>query len=188
MAEPPMKVAYVSAYNARDIHRWSGLGYYMARALDEQGLDIEYVGPLREEYSLPLKFKQLFYKSVLRQQHLRDRERAIVYGYARQATRQLKHIRPDVVFSPGTLPIAYLETDRPVAFWTDATFAGIIGLYPWATRLSRSTLKQGHAIEQAALDRCALAIYSSEWAAKSACVVYGADPAKVKSCAVWCEH
>src|SRR6185436_3482760 len=42
------------------------------------------------------------------------------------------------------------------------------------------SLARGHAMEQRAIDRAALAIYSSDWAASSAIARYHADRNKVK--------
>jgi glycosyltransferase involved in cell wall biosynthesis len=104
----------------------------------------------------------------------------ILKHYARQVERALRLTKFDVVFSPGTIPIAYLETDKPIVFWADATFAGMVDFYPAYTNLSIETVKNGNNMEQAALSQCRLAIYSSEWAARSALENYDVDPAKIK--------
>jgi glycosyltransferase involved in cell wall biosynthesis len=86
----------------------------------------------------------------------------------------------DVVFSPSTLPIAYLDCKQPIFLWTDATFAGLLGFYLNLRIVSDSSVRDANAAEQAALKRCRLVIYSSVWAAKSAIANYGIDPNKVK--------
>jgi len=55
----------------------------------------------------------------------------------------------------------------------------MVDYYESFTGLSRRTLRNGHALEQNALDRCHLALYSSEWAANSALELYRVDPRKV---------
>jgi hypothetical protein len=55
-----MKIAYVTPYDAKDIRKWSGVGYYIARSLENQSLLLEYIGSLKEKYSLPLKAKQYY--------------------------------------------------------------------------------------------------------------------------------
>jgi glycosyltransferase involved in cell wall biosynthesis len=116
---------------------------------------------------------------LLHQNYLRDREPDVTHGYARQAERRLAKLPVDVVFSPSTVPIAYLESDLPVAFWTDSTFAGMVDFYPEFTNLCGPSLRSGHALEAAALQRAAVAVYSSEWAAETARTVYGAPAQKV---------
>jgi glycosyltransferase involved in cell wall biosynthesis len=174
-----MKIAYISTYDARDISNWSGSGYYIARSLRDRSLHINYVGGLTEKYANLFRVKQVLYK-LLRQNYLRDREPFILKAYARQAQCQLAKIDHDLIFSPSTHVIAYLATTQPVIFWSDATFAGMVDFYPEFSNLCAETLRNGHRMEQSALDKCKLAIYSSEWAAQSAIKNYQVDPDKVK--------
>jgi glycosyltransferase involved in cell wall biosynthesis len=85
-----------------------------------------------------------------------------------------------MVFSPGSLPIAYLDCHQPIAFWTDATFAAMIGFYPEYSRLADACVAHGNMADQSALSRSSVAFYSSEWAADSAVRMYSVDPAKVR--------
>ncbi|HEY9601122.1 MAG TPA: glycosyltransferase family 4 protein [Allocoleopsis sp.] len=175
-----MKVAYVTEYDAGDISKWSGTGYYITKSLKNQGLSLDYLGPLVEKYSLLFKGKQGFYRYLMRKRYWRDREPLILRHYAQQVARKLSTLKPDLVLSPGTVPIAHLESDRPVVFWTDATFAGLIDFYAKYSNLCQETIENGHKMEQLALDKCQLAIYSSDWAAKTAIENYQVDPSKVK--------
>ena len=84
------------------------------------------------------------------------------------------------MFSPGSIPLARLKTSLPKVFQTDATFAGIIDQYPELADYPREYIEEGHRLEREALHNCDLAIYSSQWAARSAIEDYGADPSKVK--------
>ncbi|MEM7759318.1 MAG: glycosyltransferase family 4 protein, partial [Cyanobacteria bacterium P01_A01_bin.40] len=86
----------------------------------------------------------------------------------------------EIVFSATVDPIAYLECDRPMAFWADATFAGIADFYPQYSNFHDDVIQDWHQMERSALDKCQLAIYSSDWAAQSAIEFYQADPQKVK--------
>jgi glycosyltransferase involved in cell wall biosynthesis len=109
-----------------------------------------------------------------------DREPIILRDYSSQVEKLLASIDYDIVFSPGTIPIAYVQTEKPLVVWTDATFAGTLHFYPLATNLCTETIKNGHKMEQLALSKCRIAIYTSEWAANTAIQNYDVDPAKVK--------
>lgn len=174
-----MKLAYVTAYDASDRTNWSGIGYYMAQALHEQSHGVDYVGPLRLSQPWQLWAKKQIYAHVLSKNYLPDRDPSVARSFAQQASRKLSRLDVDVVFSPGTLPIAYLESEHPIVFWTDSTFGGMVDFYPEFTNLCRETLQFGTALEKAALDRASLAIYSSEWAAETARQSYGIADAKV---------
>jgi glycosyltransferase involved in cell wall biosynthesis len=127
----------------------------------------------------PSYAKRLAFKTVGRR-YLRDRNPTLLRSYARQVQRQLAGSDSDVVLSPGSIPVAYLHADRPVAFWTDATFAGMVDYYAEFSDLPACTIREGMAAEQSALSLCTLAIYASEWAAKTAVDNYDVDPAKVR--------
>ena len=174
-----MNLLYATTYDASDIRNWSGTGLHIAQSLRTQGVHVEFAGPMDEQHRLPLKVKQLAY-CLFGKRYFRERSPLVLKGYAKQIFPKLRSSSIDVVFSPGTLPIAYLDCKQPIAFWTDATFAGMIDFYPDFTNLAGAAVREGNAAEKSALDRCKLAIYSSEWAAKSAIEFYGADPCKVR--------
>lgn len=177
-----MKLAYVTTYDSSDLHAWSGCGSYILRALQDVGIETECIGNLKEPYigkQLSM-LKRAYYSKLTRSKYLRDREPLITENFAAQAKKRIAVVNPDVVFSPGTIPIAHLKTDKPTVFWTDATFAGMINFYPGFTSLCSETIKNGNKMEQLALSKCRLAIYASEWAAHTAIQNYDIDPGKVK--------
>ncbi len=175
-----MKIAYVTTYDSSNMHAWSGLGAYILRALQSCGFQTEIIGNLRDKHIFRFKMKKALYAMILSKTHRTDREPTLLRNYATQVETALAHINCDVVFSPGTIPIAYLRTDKPIVFWTDATFAGMIDFYPAVSNLSTETIKNGNKMEQLALSKCRIAIYSSEWAANTAMQNYDVDPGKVK--------
>ena len=59
-----MKIAYVTTYESNNIKNWSGAGYYIARALERQSINIEYICPLKEANSLFFKSKQYLYLKI----------------------------------------------------------------------------------------------------------------------------
>jgi len=175
----PLRIAYVTTYDARDVHAWSGTGNAITECLIHAGFGLDFVGLReREPARLLTRAAKLAYRAA-GTRLLREREPLVSRGYAAQAARRLRSVDHDIVFSPGTVPIGYLATTRPIVFWTDATFDGMVDYYESFTGLSRRTLRNGHALEQNALDRCHLALYSSEWAANSALELYRVDPRKV---------
>jgi len=173
-----MKISYITSYDATDIRKWSGLGYYISKALAQQGNEIDYIGnlPVKSEYFF--KSKKAIYRA-LGKQYLWDREPAVIRNYATQAQKKIS-TNTDIIFSPGTLPLAYLDSKKPKVCYTDSVFAGMIDYYPYFSNLCEETIRNGHAIEQLALDNADLAIFSSEWAAQSAITHYNTPPEKIK--------
>lgn len=177
-----MKLAYVTTYDAYDPHAWSGSASHMLRALRYSAVETEVIDNVDSGAVLDYlqKAKTLAYRKLMARDYQRARSPAVARHYAQQVQQRLAHSNYDAVLSPGTLPIACLETDRPIAIWTDATFAAMLDFYPNFSNFCDETIRNGHQLEQQALSRCSLAIFSSDWAAASAQRHYDIDPAKVK--------
>lgn len=175
-----MKIAYVTTYDAQTLgpYTWRS-GYYIAKALQAHGCSITYIGPLEQKYVAYTRMKSFFYRSFHHKRYLYSREPRVLKAYAQQAAHRIPE-DVDVVVSPGTIPIAFLESKKPIVFWADATFAGMVGFFPEFSNLCHETLRNGNVAEQCALDACRLAIYSSDWAAKTACDYYKVDEAKIR--------
>jgi glycosyltransferase involved in cell wall biosynthesis len=176
-----MRIAYVTNFDATDINKWSGIGYYIAQSLKHQSISVDYIGPLQDRLHLQFmgKFKSRYHK-YFGKNYIKYTEPLILKDYARQIAKKMNGIKTDVVFSPGSDSIAYLECDRPIVFWADATIANLIDFYPAYSNLCKESLQNAHLIQKLSLDKSRLAIYSSEWAAQTAIDYYHADPEKVK--------
>lgn len=180
-----MKIAFVSYYDAQDPAIFAGMGYYQGRCLKDQGFDVDYFGPLKETRHYFFRLRQAYYKGLFNRRHSRNREPVMLQNYARQIERKLAAGKYDIVFSAissCSQPIAYVETDVPMVFWTDATFSGALDFYPeFSSRyLTQATIDNGLTNEKNALARASLALYWSDWAARTAVANYDIDPAKVK--------
>ncbi len=179
-----MKVAYVTTYDARDRYAFSGRGYYMATALEQVSVAVEYIGPLVDPRSLLRTLKEYFYNNRLsRVRYTRERDAALIRDYARQVSAKLAGLDVDVVLSSlslGSQPVAYLECDKPIVIWTDSTLAAVINFYPEFSNLCRESIRDGLANERSALERCRIACYWSDWAARTAVENHHLEPSKVK--------
>ncbi|BAZ40633.1 group 1 glycosyl transferase [Calothrix sp. NIES-4101] len=179
-----MKLAYVTHYDATNLkgsNEWSGTGYYIAEALKRQHINLDYIGPLKDRLHLKIlgKCKRHYYE-LFRQRYINNSEPIILKNFANQISNKLIGCKVDAVFSATTNPISYLDCDLPIVFWADATFANILDFYPLYSHLCDEAIRDGHLMEQIALEKCSLAIYSSDWAAQNAIKYYKANPSKVK--------
>jgi len=182
-----MNIAYVTTYDASQLkgaNEWSGTGYYIAKAIKNQSISLEYFGSLKEPWGLNniRRIKRLYYKLLERRNYQSDADIRTLKCYAEQVSKKLNisKKRIDIIFSATVNPIAYLEASQPIVFWADATFANIKDFYPIYTNLSESVIRDWNRMENLALQKAKLAIYSSDWAAQSAIHDYGADPDRVK--------
>ena len=182
-----MKLAYVTTYDSRTLrgsNEWSGTGYYIAKALQNQSISLDFFGPLDDPIGLNTirKTKRFFYRLSSKKNYQSDADPFTLKTYAKQVATKLKQSKNkiDIIFGATVNSIAYLKCNQPIVFWADATFANIKDFYPVYSNLSTSVIRDWNQMEKLALDRASLAIYSSDWAAESAIREYGADPSKVK--------
>jgi glycosyltransferase involved in cell wall biosynthesis len=177
-----MKIAYVTIADPADIRAWSGINHYILRALSNQpGVEVIPVGPLKTPRVMVSKLKTLRARLLpSRGRYLWTRDPGLLRTYARKVSRKLRDVRCDLIFSPGTEPIAYLETEKPIVCWTDAPFAAVLDYYPWYSNLSRASRGEGMESDTRALGRCDMAIFTSEWAADASVCGHRADPAKIR--------
>jgi glycosyltransferase involved in cell wall biosynthesis len=175
-----IKIGFVSNHDAARLTPGSIHSFFEARALREHGLDVYFLGPLTRKQSPLLFVRRAFSQTFRGMRILPEREPLVVKDLARQISEKLKEFPVDVVFSHGTLPIGGLDCSVPIVFWSDATFAGMVGFYPGFNHLNPASLRLGNQLEQSALNRAALALYSSEWAARTCMENYQVEAAKVK--------
>lgn len=181
-----MKVAYVTVHA---LSQWSamssnvagvaGNAAYMAKCLQDQGLELDFIGPLPRRRSLLPRLRELYYARLLGQRVLSYAEAGALSANAKFVESKLMGRGCDVVFSNMARAIAYLDVSQPIVTWRDATFAGALEVHRDFRNTAPFSIKLGHAMEKAALDRCALSIFRSDWAAKNAIEQYGADPSRV---------
>jgi glycosyltransferase involved in cell wall biosynthesis len=175
-----MKIAYVTTYDASDLHNWSGTGYNIARVLKEQKeVEVDFIGNLSVQFDKLTRIKRLIYQKAFGKRYQSQREPFVARGYADQISARLAP-KVDCIFSPGSVPLARLQSKIPTVFYTDATFAGMLDFYEGFSNLCAETIRNGHRLEQEALRSCSMAIYSSDWAARTAMENYNVDPKKVR--------
>lgn len=175
-----MNIAYLSDYPELSLAKWSGLEFYIAGALERQQAQIDFIGSDRADGDYPFlnKVKQKAYR-IAGKRFLKKRTVEVVAANARQKEGLIKPAT-DIVFAPGTLPLAYLNTRKPRVFYVDAMFAGMVDYYEGFTNLCAESVKVGHQIEQEVVDSAAMMFFASDWAAESAVRFYNAPPEKVQ--------
>lgn len=174
-----MKIAYTTVAAPNDIHAWSGLNWHIKNGLINSGSDINTIGNLKSE-TIFSYIKGAYYGRIRRRTFFKVHDTGVMKNFAAQVGRALISIDCDVIFSPKWEPIAYLKTDKPIVFWHDATIPSLVGFYPGYQNTCKESIKNGIKAERMALEKCRLAIYSSDWAGQSAVAYYGVDPNKVK--------
>jgi glycosyltransferase involved in cell wall biosynthesis len=174
-----MKIAYVTTFDSNDPSAWSSAGYEIPRVLEAAGAEIVRIGNLRRTPTAAALARMAIAKATGHPYQI-DRERSVLRGYAEQVIATLHGRKFDVLLSPGSIPLAFIQSDKPKVLWTDCTFASMLDYYPAFTGLPRRNIRDGHAMEKASLSGCDLAVFNCEWGARAAIDVYGTDPSKVQ--------
>ncbi len=175
-----MRIGFITHYDASDVRSWSGIPFFMAHAMRAAGLNLELLGPLAEAFVRPFRLRSAVQRRLGMKQYLWERDPLVLNALSKEAARKLSQAGATVAFSPGTIPIARLDCEQPIVFWTDMPFAASLDFYTPRAAIASQSLKNGNEMEQAAFDRASLAIFSSEWAKNSAIANYKVDPSKVK--------
>ena len=173
-----MHLAFVTPFDPDDIGAYSGIPYYLTRALRERVDRLSIVGPLPIGGRVSGRIAKL--RARLRGEgYLRHHTWAGVQAMADAAAPQLDALRPDVVLSPSTLPLAALDAPCPTVCWPDATFEANLDFYSAYSGLADTTIAEAHKVERAALEKAALNLFATDHAARSATGYYGIDEARV---------
>src|SRR5258706_9080067 len=175
-----MKVGFAARWTPLDKRSWSGTSYYTYQQIKKYNeveiFHYKWTWLLREWLTTQKSMNRRIFKKHTSVEFLKS--------YAKYFSNQLQKDlgkRPvDVLFVPASSQlIAYLETDIPIIYMTDATFYQLQGYYPNFTNLAGYNIKQGVALDKMAFEKASHLILGSEWNKTSAINDYGIDPGKI---------
>lgn len=161
-----MVIYYATVFDSKNIHPWSGLGYYIGQMLERQGHNLVYLNDLALPNPLLLKLKKYLLRKMLDQSYSPNFENRIAEVYARQISKKVP--KGSLLLSPNTILLSKLDKSYKTVLYTDSTFNQLLDFYPSFTNIPKNIILQAQRIEQAALNRTDLLIYSSQWAVNSA--------------------
>lgn len=176
-----LRIAYLTASDPDNPHSWSGIHYSAITELKKHFESVTALGP-HEEKGIVLRGR--VYSKLIsliqgkRFDYLHSIKLARAYG--KYFSEQLKKKEYDLVFAvAASTELAFLETDLPIFYTADATFANMVDYYPYYSKLTRRSLQEGNEVQQLALDKCTKLIFPSDWAASSASGDYRAAENKI---------
>jgi glycosyltransferase involved in cell wall biosynthesis len=172
----PLKIAFVSAWDVRDPHTWSGIPYSILSFLNRNGAQVEVISPLSRRFRYLFLGRWLACK-IGRKYYQTDRESLLIASYARQIQRRMKGRRFDAILSTEPFTIAKLDRPEPITYWSDAIW-DLMANYYWSDP-PQSFCANWREHEQQAVSRAAHAVYASDWAAGGARDRYRIDKSKL---------
>ncbi|MGH2554013.1 MAG: glycosyltransferase family 4 protein [Chitinophagaceae bacterium] len=175
-----MKIGFASRLNPLDKRSWSGTTYYTYQQIKKNN-DVEI---FHFKWTWLVREWLTMQKSINKRVYNKKTSVEFLNAYAKYFSRQLQKDlikRPvDVLFvSASSQLIAYLETDIPIIYMTDATFQQLQGYYPYFSNLASYNIKQGIELDKKAYEKSAHCMLASEWNKASAMDDYGIHADKI---------
>jgi glycosyltransferase involved in cell wall biosynthesis len=163
-----------------DIDAWSGTLFHMRQALQRTSHRVcllDACAP-RNHVSRCVTFLKNLVSS---QVYIRTYSHARQAAFKKHFERQLLDKGPfDLIIAPAaTAELGLLTTSIPIVYINDSTFALRNNYYWYYKNLSGQSVRESNACEQRVLEKSALCVFSSHWAAGSATSHYGISPQKV---------
>lgn len=177
-----IKIGFLTAHDPLDKRSWSGTLYRMYNSLDSK-FEVVALGPLKKPIWLKAYLRVLDYcsKALFLGRFNRIHNYTLSRFYAKKLKCSLRNIDLDYIFAPAaSTEIAYLDTDIPIIYQSDTSFAQISDYYESYKGLSGYSKKVSENIEQIAIDKSLFQVYSSRWAANFVIKHYGANSQNVK--------
>lgn len=177
-----MRIAFLTSTDPLDRRAWSGLHYMLAQALQKHVGEVEYLGPvsLRYLFALGDRVNKILGKLRNGQRYHYSISVLTAKLYARIFARKLNKGQYDLIFAPASYTeFSYLKTSLPIVYCCDSTITQLIDYYPGLSNLLPASKRELAYIEQRAINRADLLIYSSEWAGNSAIHDFGAASKKI---------
>lgn len=171
------KIAYYSINDPMDKRSWSGITYYLGQTLQKNVGDVHFLGPVKIPWVLDKTCRGL--QKISR--YVFKREWIPKYSLLKNIyacivlKRKMKGRQYDFLMAPAAASeLGYLNTRLPVIYFGDATYKAYSETYEKEFRnLGSFSRWEGNHLEKLALQKSALAIFSSHWAARSAINDYG---------------
>ena len=179
-----MKIAVVQREDAHSIGVDSGVYYFMTKALEVHVGQVCYLCP---DNSLVTRTIENVGRCLNRASYLLsgyhlspDHNRILSKRLACTFAPRVFESGCDVIFAPNaSVEIASFNTDLPIVYRSDLTWAKIVDYYPGCSSLLKFARAEGERVEAAAIGKASALIYPSEWATRSAIEHYHADPSRV---------
>jgi len=170
MPDKRLQIAYLSANDPKDVHIWSGIHYSIFNSLQMHVGDVHALGPYENRLvNLVIKIRKVWHKIFTGKRYNKYHSAILSKDYGKYFSRKLKEQKYDLVVAiSASAELAYLKTDLPVVFMSDALFTGSLNYYVTLSNLCKKSLSEGFKTEQLALTKASLLYVPSDWVKQNA--------------------
>lgn len=175
-----MKIGFASRLNPLDKRSWSGTAYYTYQQIKKnyevEIFNFKWTWRVREWLTMQKSLNRRLFKKQTAVEFLKSYAKY----FSSQLQKELKKRPVDVLFvSASSQLIAYLDTDIPIIYMTDATFQQLRGYYPYFSNLPAYNTRQGIELDKKAFQKTAHCMLASDWNKNSAMSDYGIDASSI---------
>jgi glycosyltransferase involved in cell wall biosynthesis len=176
-----LRIGLLGVEDPADVRSYSGTPFHLVHYLRAAGDDVRILGPYPLRYRTPVRLHNRLRRQLTGKGVLWERHRVIAHQYPAIVHKYLEQ-NPDldILLATSVFYVAGVRSRIPLVVWADTTVSGVIGRYRRYQHLSKRSVTRSHAVEQAALTSCDMAIFSNQWAAEVALNSYHLDPRKVR--------
>jgi len=169
MSENRLQIAFLTSSDSRNKRTWSGMPYYMSKALERNVGNVDYLGPVNLRFSFfKGKVISFFCQKILKKRFDYFHSLSVAKSYAKIFSKKLNEKKYDLIFAPASSEIAYINTDIPIVYISDTTIELSRNYHKALTNLLECSYRQAIDIEKAVLKKATIISYPTSWAAKSA--------------------
>lgn len=177
-----MKIAFITEGEPSDYQLWSGTISQIYKKISAR-YDVVNIDVSRKKNTL-----DFFYRGLNRLcQILIKKKYNATYGLlnakreSRIAQKQIDDGHFSLIFCPAKSgALAFLKTNIPIVYLTDASFAQMVDYYEHTSNLSALNIWAGNYIEKQAIQKSRKIIVASQWAKESVMKDYNCDEYKLE--------
>jgi glycosyltransferase involved in cell wall biosynthesis len=171
-----MKILYTTGkYSPLEHDDGSGTDFRLFHAIQDQGVDLEYVGPFKDVASFPEKVYRKIHSMFTSKRPAKYSESMLREGSAK-LSEAVQRFNPDAIFSKNLACMVRYRTNLPFVYMVDSTVAAFNRDWPTFSRLENWRMIRW---EQHVVNQATRIITRSDWTKESLVKDYGYPEEKI---------
>ncbi|MGI8952106.1 MAG: glycosyltransferase family 4 protein [Chitinophagaceae bacterium] len=167
-----LRIAYLTVNDPLDKRSWSGTTYYIAKTLQKNVGDVDFLGPVKLPKSIDKILRAIakFTRVVFKKEYITKYSLLLSWYSSRILKKKMEGHKYDCICAPAaSTELSYIKTDVPVIYISDTTFKLLSHYYiKDFSNIPFFSKWEGNILERKSLKKSSLVIYPSHWAAASA--------------------
>jgi glycosyltransferase involved in cell wall biosynthesis len=165
-----MKILYATGkYSPLRHDDGSGTDYMLYHSLQDQGIDLKFVGPFKEDVSTTERAYRKLHKIFSKKRPAKYPMLMLKDG-ARSLLTAEQEYQPDLIFSKNLAPLVHFRSNRPIVYMLDAAVSAFNRQWPTFSKFENYRM---YLWEKEVIKKACRVITRSEWTADVLVREYG---------------